>query len=83
MYLLRSRLSAPQKDDADLITQRCSIGDWLLVDFLSKNMDTIVFSNFVSKLAKELSYGHRVSETTPMMNWFFFFLLFVCLVVVE
>lgn len=75
MFLLRSRLSAPQKDDADVITQRCSIGDWLLVDFLSKNMDTMVFSNVVSKLAKELEYGRKhslpVGESTPMMSWFF------------
>ena len=72
MFLLRSRLSAPQKDDADVITQRCSIGDWLLVDFLSKNMDTMVFSNVVSKLAKELEYGRKhslpVGESTPMMS---------------
>ncbi|XP_046445811.1 innexin inx2-like [Daphnia pulex] len=72
MFLLRSRLSAPQKDDADVITQRCSIGDWLLVDFLSKNMDTMVFSNVVGKLAKELEYGSKftghVSESTPMMS---------------
>ena len=72
MFLLRSRLSAPQKDDADVITQRCSIGDWLLVDFLSKNMDTMVFSNVVSKLAKELEYGRKLSghigDTTPMMS---------------
>ncbi len=74
MFLLRSRLSVPQKDDADVITQRCSIGDWLLVDFLSKNMDTMIFSNVASKLAKELDYGRRlsgqraVSESTPMMS---------------
>ena len=72
MFLLRSRLSVPQKDDADVITQRCSIGDWLLVDFLSKNMDTMIFSNVVSKLAKELDYGRRSgqrgSESTPMMS---------------
>lgn len=72
MFLLRSRLSVPQRDDADVITQRCSIGDWLLVDFLSKNMDTMVFSSVASKLAKKLDYGrasgHRMSESTPMMG---------------
>lgn len=73
-FLLSSRLSGKNNDDdADVITQRCSIGDWLLVDFLSKNMDTMVFSTFAKKLAKDLSYGRRlsgpqVSETTPMMS---------------
>jgi len=73
--ILRSRLSTPQKDDADLVTQRCSIGDWLLLDFLSKNMDTMVFSNLIAKIAKEFNYGRhspslhqRQSETTPMMT---------------
>ena len=71
--LIRSRLSAPLKDEADLITQRCSIGDWLLVDFLSKNVDMMVFSDVVTKLARELSYGRnrspQPSESTPMMSW--------------
>lgn len=73
MFMLRTRLSVPQKDDADIITQRCSIGDWLLVDFLSKNMDTIVFSEVAGKLAKELDPNRKVlrrdpsSESTPMM----------------
>ena len=75
ILLLRTRLSTPQKDDADLVTTRCSIGDWLLLDFLSKNMDTMVFSNLIAKVAKELNYGRRSpslqqrnSESTPMMT---------------
>lgn len=73
--ILRGRLSAPQKDDADVISHRCSIGDWLLVDFLSKNMDTMIFSDFVAKLSKELNYGRdrqrpslQMGESTPMMS---------------
>lgn len=71
-FIVQSRLSAPQKDDADIIAQRCTIGDWLLIDFLSKNMDTMVFSSFVAKVSKTIGYSHFGSqryadETMPMM----------------
>jgi hypothetical protein len=58
-WLIRSRLSRPQQLDgaADLVVQRSSVGDWLLLDFLARNMDTIGFSAVVARLSKELSYG--------------------------
>lgn len=65
--LLRMRLSKAHKDDADLLTQCCSIGDWLLLDFLGKNLDTTGFSIVVGKIGT--AYGHlrRNVEATPML----------------
>jgi len=65
--IMRTRLTTPHKDDADLLTQCCSIGDWVLLDFLSKNMDTMGFSVVISKLATVFGHLRRNVEASPML----------------
>ena len=65
--IMRTRLTTPHKDDADLLTLCCSIGDWVLLDFLSKNMDTMGFSIVVSKMAAVFGHLRRNVEANPML----------------
>ena len=47
---LRAKLSGSSKKDAGRLMQYCSIGDWLLLDFLGGNMDATRFSAVVAKI---------------------------------
>ncbi|CAL4059830.1 unnamed protein product, partial [Meganyctiphanes norvegica] len=38
----------------DSITRKCKIGDWLILYQLSKNMDPLIFKEFISELAVKL-----------------------------
>jgi hypothetical protein len=42
------------KDRIDPIMKKAQMGDWFLIFLLSKNMDSVLFKDFITKLAEKL-----------------------------
>ena len=49
----RSRMASD--DDLDVVSRYCKIGDWFLLNQLAKNMDPIIFKEFIADLAQNLN----------------------------
>ncbi|GAB6024363.1 hypothetical protein CHUAL_009531 [Chamberlinius hualienensis] len=50
--LLRMRSDLVQKDYVDMVNSKAYLGDWFVLDLLGKNMDGIIFREFIMDLAK-------------------------------
>jgi hypothetical protein len=42
------------KDRIDPIMKKANMGDWFMIFLLSKNMDSVLFKDFVTKLSEKL-----------------------------
>lgn len=56
-FFLRLRLRFVNRDVINLIVRRSSVGDWFLLYMLGQNMDTAIFSEVMTDLARKL--GHK------------------------
>jgi hypothetical protein len=54
LLLLRSRSRLTPKDEVETINKKFQIGDWFVLYQLGKNIDPLIFKEFVSSLAKKL-----------------------------
>ncbi|XP_031637410.1 innexin inx2-like [Contarinia nasturtii] len=60
LYLLRCRARTSSSQDIGYICKKCLIGDWFLLYQLSKNIDPLIFKEFIIELANHLSGKHNV-----------------------
>lgn len=57
----RSRARLANQDNLEMIINKCKLGDWLLLDLLSKNLDPLNFRDVINDLARRLEgKGHDV-----------------------
>jgi hypothetical protein len=55
LYLLRARSRLSPSDEIEDINDKCQIGDWFVLYQLGKNMDPLIFKEFVHELAMKLN----------------------------
>ncbi|CAG0923005.1 unnamed protein product [Notodromas monacha] len=55
LVLLRSRSRLSSTEDIEFINSKCEIGDWFVLYQLGKNMDPLIFKEFISDLAMKLN----------------------------
>lgn len=61
LMVTRSRARLANHDNLETIINKCKLGDWLLLDLLSKNLDPLNFRDVVNDLARRLEgKGHDV-----------------------
>lgn len=58
--LLRARSRLVSQDEIDLITKKCQIGDWFVLYQMGKNINPVVFKEFLSEFAERLDGKQRV-----------------------
>ena len=51
--LLRARARLAPMFEVEAITRRCKLGDWFLIYQLGKNMDPLIFKEFIHDLYKK------------------------------
>ncbi|CAG0893462.1 unnamed protein product [Cyprideis torosa] len=54
LYLLRARSRLANPDDVETINRKCQIGDWFVLYQIGKNMDPLIFKDFLRDLARRL-----------------------------
>lgn len=54
MYMLRSRAHLASRNEVDVVARKCQIGDWFVLQLLGKNIDPLVFKEFICDLAYRL-----------------------------
>jgi hypothetical protein len=54
LYLLRARSRLAPSGDIDTINRKCHIGDWFVLYQLGKNMDPLIYKEFIHDLARRL-----------------------------
>jgi hypothetical protein len=54
LYLLRARSRLAPRDQVETINNRCQIGDWFVLYQLGKNMDPLIYKEFINDLSRRL-----------------------------
>lgn len=49
--LLRSKSRLSATSDIDIVSERLSIGDWFVIYLISKNMDPLIYKEFIAEMA--------------------------------
>ncbi|XP_018021806.1 innexin inx2 [Hyalella azteca] len=49
--LLRTRSRLASQEDVEAVSRKCQIGDWFLLYQLAKNMDPLIYREFITELA--------------------------------
>jgi len=52
--LLRTRSRLASQEDVEAVARKCHIGDWFLLYQLAKNMDMMIYREFITELAQKL-----------------------------
>lgn len=52
LHLLKMRSRLVQRDYAEIVVQKAQLGDWFVLDLLGKNMDGMVYKDFLMDLAR-------------------------------
>lgn len=52
--LLRTRSRLANTEDVEAVNRKCHIGDWFLLYQLAKNMDPLIYREFITELAQKL-----------------------------
>lgn len=52
--LLRTRSRLASQEDVEAVSRKCFIGDWFLLYQLAKNMDPLIYREFITELAQKL-----------------------------
>ncbi|XP_050715219.1 innexin inx2-like [Eriocheir sinensis] len=52
--LLRTRSRLASSDNVEAISRKCQIGDWFVLYQLAKNMDPLIYKDFITDLANKL-----------------------------
>lgn len=53
LQLMKMRSRLVQRDYVEIVVRKIQLGDWFVLDLLGKNMDGIVFREFLMELAKK------------------------------
>ena len=72
-FLYFYQIRARQAEDYEIATvlHHVSLSDWLLLCHLGKNMDAVVFSEFISKFSEQLTNASNFdskSNRTPLIE---------------
>jgi len=54
LYMLRARSRLAPRDQIETINRKCQIGDWFILYQLGKNMDPLIYKEFVQDLSRRL-----------------------------
>jgi hypothetical protein len=54
LTLLRAQSRLSQQEHIDTIARKCKIGDWFVLYQLGKNIDPLIYKEFIADLAKKL-----------------------------
>lgn len=54
LILLRTRSRLASQEEVSTVARKCYIGDWFLLYQLAKNMDALIYREFISDLAQKL-----------------------------
>ncbi|GFX84704.1 innexin inx2 [Trichonephila clavipes] len=54
LYALQTRFYLVNDKDFKLLVQKGSFGDWLLMDMIGRNMDSFIFKDLISEVAREI-----------------------------
>ncbi|MPC38566.1 Innexin inx2 [Portunus trituberculatus] len=54
------------RQNLDLIAKKCNLGDWFLIYHLGRNMEPMVYGEFLKEFAKELENSVSTLERKPM-----------------
>jgi len=65
--LLQYRGRWAGRPNLDLISKRCNLGDWFLIYHLGRNMEPMVYGEFLKEFAKELENTISTMERKPML----------------
>nr|CAJ58681.1 innexin inx1 [Homarus gammarus] len=65
--LLQVRGSWAGRPNLDLIAKKCNLGDWFLIYHLGRNMEPLVYAEFLKEFAKELENSVFTLERKPML----------------
>lgn len=63
LLLLRFRSRLADKRDVNFIIQQSKVGDWFLLDLLSKNMDSVHFRDVIADLRREVETMKPLPKT--------------------
>ncbi|XP_051153951.1 innexin inx2 [Leptopilina boulardi] len=55
LILLRARSRLSPKDQIEIISEKCQIGDWFILYQLGKNIDPLIYKQLISELASKLT----------------------------
>ncbi|CAG0919834.1 unnamed protein product [Notodromas monacha] len=55
LIFLRSRSRMSYSEDIEMINSKCQIGDWFVLQQLGKNMDSLIFREFIEELAMKMN----------------------------
>ena len=62
-WILGRRTIAGRQYDAQKLSDRCHLADFVLLDLLSRNMDPVTFTNVIAKVALQLHDSPAEHET--------------------
>ncbi|KAB7504277.1 Innexin inx2 [Armadillidium nasatum] len=65
---LRWRGRAAGKNNLRILTERLQLGDWFLVYQLGRNMEPMVYGEFLKEFAGELENSLATLERKPMLS---------------
>ncbi|KAK2713469.1 innexin inx2-like [Artemia franciscana] len=57
--VIKAKTGLGSREYLNMVVPRCDIADWLLLSFLSKNMEVLAFNEFLERLAKKMVYGTK------------------------
>lgn len=55
------------RPNLDLVAKKCNLGDWFLIYHLGRNMEPMVYGEFLKEFAKELENSVSTLERKPML----------------
>lgn len=55
-------------NNLEIISKRCHLGDWFLVYHLGRNMEPVVYGEFLKEFAKDLENSLETLERKPMLH---------------
>lgn len=55
------------RNNLDLIAKKCNLGDWFLIYHLGRNMEPMVYGEFLKEFSKELENSVSTLERKPML----------------
>ncbi|XP_071522205.1 innexin inx2-like [Panulirus ornatus] len=67
LRLLQVRGRWAGRPNLDLIAKKCNLGDWFLIYHLGRNMEPMVYGEFLKEFARELENSVSTLERKPML----------------
>ena len=55
------------ENNLEIITRKCNLGDWFLLYHLGKNMEPMVYGEFLKEFGRELENSVPTLERKPIL----------------